>query len=206
MTPVLLVAVLSAAPQTAGGQEEEIKKALAVCAALGIETARLDCFEQLARAVAQIPFRLPGPRVSKFKGSAEPGKWKVDVGTSPIDGTRVVALSQVDETDSIQLVLRCRQGKPEVSVVTAKDLGGDSTVVTTRVGDAKAETRRWPLSSDHRAAQYPGDAGALIFRLLLVQRFVVHVSPPDDSPITAVFKLDGLPSVATPLKQACRMP
>jgi hypothetical protein len=70
MTPFLSLALLLAAPQMAGGQEEEIKKALAGCAALHIETARLDCFEQLARAVTQIPFKPPEPRVSKSEGSA----------------------------------------------------------------------------------------------------------------------------------------
>jgi hypothetical protein len=43
---------------------------LAGCAALHIETARLDCFEQLTRAVTQIPFKPPEPRVSKSQGSA----------------------------------------------------------------------------------------------------------------------------------------
>ena len=70
MTPILSLALLLVAPQVAGGQAEEIKKALARCAALDIETARLDCFEQLARAVTQIPFKAPDPRVSKPEGLA----------------------------------------------------------------------------------------------------------------------------------------
>ena len=70
MTPVLLVALLLAVPQTAVGQAKEIKKALAGCAALHIETARLDCFEQLARAVTQIRLKPVEPRVSKSEGSA----------------------------------------------------------------------------------------------------------------------------------------
>jgi hypothetical protein len=52
------------------GQQEEIKKALARCAALDIETARLDCFEQLARAVTQISLKPPNPPVSRGHESA----------------------------------------------------------------------------------------------------------------------------------------
>jgi hypothetical protein len=70
MNPVLSLALLLASPQMAVGQEDEIKKALARCAALHIETARLDCFEQLARAVTQIPFKPPNPPVSKANESA----------------------------------------------------------------------------------------------------------------------------------------
>lgn len=70
MKPVVLVALLLAGPEPAVGQQEDIKKALATCAALGNETARLDCFEQLARAVAQIPFKPPEPRVSKSEEAA----------------------------------------------------------------------------------------------------------------------------------------
>ena len=70
MKPALLVALLIATPQTAPGQEQEIRKALATCAALGNETARLDCFERLTRAVTLIPFKPPEPPVSKSQGSA----------------------------------------------------------------------------------------------------------------------------------------
>ena len=209
MKSVLSVALVLATAQVLAGQEEEIKKALAGCAALGIETARLDCFEQLARAVAQIPFKLPEPRVSKFKDSAGPGKWKVEVSTTPIDDSGTVALRLVDGTDSMQLVLLCHQGKPQAYVTAAKYLEADqkdSTLVLTRVGEAKAQSGRWSVSMNHRAAVYPGDAGPFIGKLLTVERLVVQLKPVDEDPITAVFKLGELPDVVAPLKQTCRLP
>ena len=69
MKPVLFVALLLGGPQMAVGQEQ-IKKALATCAALGNETARLDCFERLTHAVTQIPLRPSEPPVSKSRESA----------------------------------------------------------------------------------------------------------------------------------------
>ena len=100
MKPVPLVALLLAAAQIAPGQDEEIKKALATCAALGNETARLDCFERLTRAVTQIPFKQPEPPVSKSQGSAR------DVRTiSPSEAARhvgeeVVVQGQVSQIGS----------------------------------------------------------------------------------------------------------
>jgi hypothetical protein len=70
MEQVVLLALLLSAPQTASGQEQEIRKALAACGSLGIETARLDCFERLANAVTQIPFKSPNPPVSNANESA----------------------------------------------------------------------------------------------------------------------------------------
>lgn len=100
MKPVLLVALLLSATQIAAGQEEEIRKALATCAALGNETARLDCFEQLTRAVTQIPLKPPEPPVSKSKEAAR------DVPTvSPAEavnhiGQEVVVQGQVSQIGS----------------------------------------------------------------------------------------------------------
>ncbi len=100
MKPVLFVGLLLAAPQAVVGQEEAIKKALATCAALGNETARLDCFERLTRAVTQIPFKPPEPPVSKSKEAAR------DVQTvSPWEaanhiGQEVVVQGQVSQIGS----------------------------------------------------------------------------------------------------------
>ena len=150
MMPVLLAALLLATPQIAVGQAEDVKKALAGCAALDIEAARLDCFEQLAHAVAQM---LPSPlrlllrlqhRSSRDQRLPVSGRWKLS--TSPVDDSKTVALGLVDGTDSMQLVLLCQQGKPRAYVTPAKYLGADPTPVLTRLGEAKAETRRWRVS------------------------------------------------------------
>ena len=206
MNRVLSVLLVLAAPQMSLCQEEDIKKALAGCAALDIDAARLDCFEQLARAVAQIPAEPPEAPVSKFKGSPGPGKWKVEVSTNPVDDSKTVALGLVDPSDSMQLVLLCQQGKPRAYVTTGKYLGAKSTRVLTRIGEAKAESKDWPLSMNQKAAVYPGDAGPFIRRLATVERLVVQVSPLAENPVTAVFNLGGLPNVVAPLKETCRLP
>ncbi len=102
-------------------------------------------------------------------------------------------------------MLRCKQSKLSVWVATEKYLGGESVRVLTRIGDAKAEGRRWPIVMNHNAV-YPGDAGAFIRTLLSAPRLVVQVQQYDEIPITGVFKLDGLPGVVAPLKEACRIP
>jgi hypothetical protein len=203
MKGILATAVLLAVPVVASGQVGEIKKALATCAALDVETARLDCFEQLTKAITQMPADAPAPRESKFKGSAGPGKWKVEALANPIDDSTSVGLALVDSTDSMQLVLLCQQGKPRAYVTTGKYLGARVTAVVTRIGDAKAETKDWPLSMNQKAAFYPGDAGPFIRKLLGVKRLVVQVSPLSEDPTTAVFDMTELPSVVAPLRQTC---
>jgi type VI secretion system protein VasI len=203
MKGVLAAAVLFAVPVVASGQVEDIKKALAGCAALDVETARLDCFEQLTKAITQIPAETPPPRESRFKGSAAPGTWKVEAATNPLDDTTSVGLGLVDSTDSMQLVLLCQQGKPRAYVTTGKYLGAKTTTVVARIGEAKAESKEWPLSMNQKAAFYPGDAGPFIKKLLAVKRLVVQVSPLSENPVTAVFDMSGLPSVVAPLRQTC---
>jgi hypothetical protein len=97
MKPVLLVALLLATPQTAAGRVEDIKKDLAACAALDIETARLDCFERLTRAVTQIAFKPPEPRASKSEGSARDIRTISPAETANHVGEEVVVEGQVSQ-------------------------------------------------------------------------------------------------------------
>jgi hypothetical protein len=204
MKPILVVALLLVASPMAVAQEDEIKKSLATCAALENESTRLDCYDQLAQAAARVPTEAPEAPESKFKGTA--GKWSVASAINPVDDSRTVVLALVDDADSLQLIFRCQQGKPEIYVNAAKYLGSDSTQVLTRIGDAKAETKRWPVSLNHKAVLYPGDPGTFIKRLLTIERLVVQVNSFSEGPITAVFKLGRLPDVVAPLKEACRLP
>jgi len=206
---LLVGALLAAGPEVAG-QEAEIKKGLATCASLEVEAARLDCFEQLARAVAQVPPAAPpNAPESKFKGSAAPGTWKVETAVDPFDDTKTVALGLVDATESMQLMLLCQKAKPQVFVSIASRLESDvadTTQVLTRLAKAKSEARRWPVSTNHKAAFYPGDVGAFIRRLLAGDHLLVQLRPFDAAPISATFELGALPNVVAQLKEACHLP
>jgi hypothetical protein len=210
MKSVFTVALLLGAAQMVVAQDEEVKKALATCAALDIESARLDCFEQLAKAVAQVPPEppeAPEPPKSKFRGTPGPGKWDVGVSIDPLDDTKVVVLALVDESDSLQLLLQCKQGKASAFVRGTKYLLSGSTRVATRIGGAEAETKKWRVAvQDHRAVIYPGDTKEFIKNLLSVPRLVVQVKEAAEKPITGVFKLDGLPAVVAPLRETCLLP
>jgi hypothetical protein len=67
---VPLALCMMSGPQAGVRQEGEIKKALATCAALSNETARVNCVERLARAVTRVPFKSGEPPVSKSSASA----------------------------------------------------------------------------------------------------------------------------------------
>ena len=105
----------------------------------------------------------------------------------------------------MQLVLLCQHAKAEVYVNAAKYLG-QRVQVLTRFGEAKAETKRWSVSRNGRLAFLPGDAGPFIGMLLKTQRLVVQINPEDDSPLTAVFGLGGLPAAVPAFKEACPLP
>ena len=205
MKAAVTVAVLLLTANAAGAQEDELKKSLAFCAALELNAGRLDCFEQLAQAVARIPPEPPKPRVSKFKGS-EPGKWRVEDSTNPVDDSRTVALGLVDDTDSLQLVLLCQQAKPGIYLNAAVYLGDGGVRVLTRFGEAKAESKRWSVSGKRKTASFPGDAAQFIAQMLTVQRLVVQIDPVLENPLTVVFKLDGLPGVIGRFKETCPIP
>lgn len=201
----LAVAFLLFSPAPTVLQEQEWKKAMAQCAAVEGTSDRLECFDSLARGVGMV---VPEPKVlpeSKFKGSASPGQWTMETVRDPVDDSTTVALALLGAANEAQLVLRCRQNKPEVYVDWARFLGSAPTPVVTRFGGAKAETRRWPISSDKKAAFFPGDKRLFIRQLLSVDRLVVQVTPFAESPMTEVFDVRGLPAVIRPLKETCNL-
>ncbi len=81
-------------------------------------------------------------------------------------------------------------------------LGSEATVLT-RVGDAKAVSQGWDLSSDSKATFYPGNHVSFIKSLLQTDKLVAQVTPYDESPVTAVFDLSGLSTAIAPLQATC---
>lgn len=178
---------------------EELKQRIKDCATIGDDAARLQAYDALAESLGLAP----------ALSSGDKGKWIVDISTDPINDSKVVVLGlpPTSGTNSqgkpIYLVLRYKSGKTEAYIQYGEYLGGEDFIeVTWRIGTEQAKTGEWFLSTDGEATFYPYDDIAFIKKLLTVNRFVARLTPYNESPITAVFDLEGLKEAILPLREA----
>jgi type VI secretion system protein VasI len=101
------------------------------------------------------------------------------------------------------LILRCQSHQTEAYVNWSEYLGSDDALVTSRLGGNPAESKAWSLSSDHEATFVPGNIPQFIQQLAAVDRYVVQVTPYNESPVTATFDVGGLQVAMRPLREAC---
>lgn len=208
MTRRLILAALLAASSaqadqgTAGG----LRKGVAECAIVDGDLARLECFDVLAKR-----HQVDGPqRTESAAGHGETGKWKVVDTTNPIDDTRAVQL--ILESDSgvsrwgkpIVLVLRCLSDTTDLYIRWNGYLGRDSTMVTTRIGSLRAETRSWGLSTDKQSSFHPRSPIATIKTMVDHGTLLAQVTPYNENPITATFDTSGLGAAIAPLRETCK--
>jgi hypothetical protein len=83
-------------------QEEDVMARVLHCATLDDSSNRLDCYDSLATTLAS-----PGE-------AKTPDQWTVAVGRDPIDDTTTVVLGLTGTEHQAELLLRCKQKKPEV--------------------------------------------------------------------------------------------
>ena len=189
----------------AGPRQEassEVQTEIAKCAAVEGSLTRLNCYDQLAESLGLTP------ETTTLSSGPGEGNWRVSIDTNPIDDSRTVVLAlTADEVSStygepISLILRCQSNNTEVYINWNSYLGSEADV-TTRVGDAPAQTRRWPLSTDSKATFYPGGDISFINSLMESDQFVAQVTPYSESPVTAVFNTAGLEKAVEPLRETC---
>jgi type VI secretion system protein VasI len=143
-----------------------------------------------------------------FLPTSSEGEWRVSVDTNPIDDSKTVVLALTAETgvsaygDPIALILRCKSNQTEVYINWNNYLGSEAAV-TSRIGDAAAQTRLWSLSTDSKATFYPSGDISFIKSLMGVDQFVAQVTPYSESPVTAVFNTSGLEVAVAPLRETC---
>jgi hypothetical protein len=70
---------------------------------------------------------------------------------------------------------------------------------------AKAEKKRWSLSTDHKAAFLPGDPKPFMRQLLSVDRLVVQTEHFAQGTITDAFDVHGLKEAIAPFRDECKL-
>lgn len=128
-------------------------------------------------------------------------KWMVTMDINPIDDSRVIVFGLIADKGTsdfgkpIGLLIRYESKKTEI-YVTWNDYLGDEVYVTMRIGDEKAETFRWNISTNKTATFYPRNCISLINRIINADKIVFQCTPYNESPVTAIFDVRGLKEAA----------
>src|SRR5262249_6890040 len=145
------------------------------------------------RRLAAAPPAAAAPRVV-----ADVGKWLTTRSRNPVDDAERVAIELRSEARAarvgtpVTLLIRCQDGRPELSLNWGAYLGGRTAAVTTRIGSEPAETAAWRSSEDNSTSFLPGDAGAFIRRMIAADKMAAQVTPYSKTPISATFETAGL--------------
>lgn len=197
---LLVVAAGAASPIMA---QSDLEQEIAKCAAMVGDLDRLSCYDAIARSRG-----LAGPRDLPTPATGV-GAWIVRDQVNPMDDTRTVILTLLASSgrsqlgrQEVALILRCQSGKTE-AYIEWHDYLGSEAYVTARIGSQEAQRRRWNLSTDHTATFYARDVPGFIQALVATDRFVAQVTPYSESPVTAVFDVNGLETAVKPLRETC---
>ena len=176
-------------------------KEYARCAVIEGDLARLECFDNLATAK-----NLDGRQVQPTSITGK-GKWRISVDVNPIDDSKTVTL--VLDADSgknrwgnaVFLVARCKSNITDLYIGWNDYLGSEADVLT-RVGNNKAVTQRWSVSTDKKATFHRKPI-PFLKEILISPKLVAQVTPYNESPVTAVFNTAGLDNAIKPLRETC---
>lgn len=181
----------------------DTKTDVAICAAKDSDAIRLICYDKLAKIL-----NVDKPKSEVTVGK---GKWVVSKETSVIDDSKKVTLL-LDAEDTISgaykshtptMILRCSENKTNAYIVMGVFLGSSRIKVLTRLDKNKATTKRWSISTDHKALFAPGGNVGYIKSLIKHDKLLVQVTPYGANPVMTTFDLRGLNEAITPLRKAC---
>jgi len=201
----IILAFLLALPlfgQASLDSQDDLKREIAKIAAIQNSVERLAAYDDLAAKLGVAP----SSRVKK----EEPGRWSIDVTTSPVDDSQTVAGALLADTSidsgfgqkQPTLILRYKEGRITAYVDFDIFLGSDSIDATVRYGKGSAEMETWSISTDSKAAFYMGDAMGFMKRLSKVDTFLIRVTPYNESPVTVTFSPGGVERVIEAIQKA----
>lgn len=192
--------VLFACASTALGAVEDSE--VAACASKTNTVERLSCFDDLAAK-----HNLAPSTTTESKAGA--GQWVSSTDTDPMTDKSIhtaVLLAQSGKGrfgDPIGLVVRCSNNKTEMFISWQSYLGRDTISTTYRVGKSAAKTARWSLSTNNKAAFFPGSPIPVLKEIIEADSFVANVTPYNESPVTAVFNTTGAGAALEDVRKGC---
>jgi type VI secretion system protein VasI len=196
---LLVCALFFCLPFSAGAQVPSSE--VAVCAATPGDLDRLQCFDDLARA-----HNLEGPQPQPVNTEGN-GKWAVSSNTNPIDDSTTVVLVLQAESgrgsygDPVALIIRCSSNQTNM-YINWRSYMTDDTRVTTRIGDASAQTAVWSNSTDNQAT-FRRQPIPFVEEMMTANSFVAQATPYSENAITAIFDTSGLKNAIRPLREEC---
>lgn len=139
------------------------------------------------------------------------GGCRLSQSKSPIDDSEVAVVSCVaNERDPRSykepgcLVVRHKEGEDCVYIVFDDYLGSESIAVTMRIDRGNAETTRWGISTDGKAAFYKGDVSMLINQFCCSQKLTIRATPYGESSRTYTFDISDFRTVIAPVRHLFR--
>lgn len=186
-----------------GVYAEASDKQIAACASVNDPLSRLDCFDRLTTS--------KGLTGGVRSTTGKIGKWQVHTEVSPIDdSTNAYAVLKSENivgkgyrAQHTTLNLRCKEDETNAYLTWNDYLGSDSIMVLTRLDKNKAKTVRWNLSTDNQATFVSGGDISFIKSLLGHKKFLAQLTPYNESPVMAVFDIEGIEEAIKPIQKAC---
>jgi hypothetical protein len=163
-------------------------------------TDRLECLDRLSRAVT--PAAPPAPKEDR---------WIISQTMSPLDYSRIatatISSREVAGGSAMQLSIRCRGERTEITVVGAAVSGrGDDYAISLRVNGGQPVQIAASAPAFGTGVAFKVDAVALIQSLPGEGELAVHLSPRVGESQDASFSLVGLETVRTKIAASCKWP
>jgi type VI secretion system protein VasI len=194
---ILAASILLVANAQATVDDKEYAK----CASIDGDLSRLECFDSLAKDK-----NLDGRQVQPTSITGK-GKWEVITDVNPIDDSKTVTLMLNASSGAnrykqpVFLIARCKSNETDLYIGWNDYLGSEANVLT-RVGDNKAITTKWSMSTDSKATFHTASI-PFLKEMLGSNKLIAQITPYNESPVTAIFNTTGLENAIKPLRETC---
>jgi hypothetical protein len=191
------VALMGTIALAQGGEDPMAQ--LRACSLLE-RTDRLECLDKLSRGLA--------PASS---GTPKEDRWIVSLTRSPVDfsliATATISSRGVAGGSAMQLTIRCRGGRTEISVAGPAVSGrGDDYAISYRVNGGQPVQIAAAAPAFGAGLAFNANVVALIQSLPGEGEFALHLSPHVGPSQDVVFSLTGLETVRAKIAAPCNWP